>query len=286
LIPTEVLEGSYTPEATLAFISPQWEGTLISEVMLAFGSVCLFSGFVLICCYWASMLQNQEFHVVDGQPRLQSTSCDRCNGQPLGTLGKFFVYFAIMVSVEACNVSLYLLQQINSEEMILFDSIFLSIVSIMTLAKLASLSSKIRGLLEQIGAINATSTQPQIRRIFAITVTVNLFFLIRVGIECAFTLSVISLMRTNHSLAVIMSDSYWSVYILIRHTSEIAVLALELLISTPIKQYNENNRPRQTISLSPPKNTRNLPVSVSTELTPLVNGSQKNNYKDKMVSVI
>lgn len=268
LIPTNVLEGSYTPQPTWAYESEHWRGTLVSEIMLAFGSVCLFSGFILVCSYWSRMLQSQEAQIY--RPKMDIFLC--C---PHGTLTQFFTYFILMVCIEGANISLFLLRRINSELMILIDSLFLSIVSVLTMARLAYLSSKIRELLEQIGAINATSTQPQIRRIFAITVAVNMFFLIRVGIECAFALSIITLMRKSNSLSVLMSDKYWNIYILTRHISEIIVLSLELLISTPLKQYS-NNRRQQTLSLSPPKHLQSrriynlVSTNISTESTPLV----------------
>lgn len=47
----------------------------------------------------------------------------------------------------------------------------------------------------------------------------------------------------NHSIAVVMSDRYWSLYILLKHLCEVVVLTLELIISTAIKSYDSRAQP-------------------------------------------
>lgn len=48
----------------------------------------------------------------------------------------------------------------------------------------------------------------------------------------------------KHSFAVMMSDRYWSSYILLKHLCEVIVLTLELIISTAIKSYDTGRPPR------------------------------------------
>lgn len=43
-----------------------WAGTLISEILLAGGSLCLFAIFVLIIIYWADLLKKVRFCCVSG----------------------------------------------------------------------------------------------------------------------------------------------------------------------------------------------------------------------------
>jgi hypothetical protein len=102
---------------------------------------------------------------------------------------------AVFFAAEVVNVSLFIAQETNSEEMILLDSVFLSIVAVTTTTFLTILSSRIRVVLMTIGAINASSTQPQVRRIKWMTHVANTFFLVRVALECAFAISCIITMR-------------------------------------------------------------------------------------------
>eukprot|EP01038_Epipyxis_sp_PR26KG_P009159 gene9159-12355_t len=57
LIPNNILEPSYSPTPVYAYEShTQWLGILSSELIVEFGSLCLYGVFILISCYWIHML--------------------------------------------------------------------------------------------------------------------------------------------------------------------------------------------------------------------------------------
>jgi len=55
--------------------------------------------------------------------------------------------------------------------------------------------------------------------------------------------SYLILFAERHNFSVIMSDKYWSLYILLKHLCEVVVLTLELIISTAIKSYDSRAQP-------------------------------------------
>lgn len=106
----------------------------------------------------------------------------------------FLIIFALITALQVLNIILFLFEVINSEEMILFDSVILSVVAITTSSCMTVLSTRIRVVLTSIGAINSSSTRPQTNRILAMTRVGNAFFSIRVALEVAFTMYCIALM--------------------------------------------------------------------------------------------
>eukprot|EP01034_Spumella_vulgaris_P024359 gene24359-30688_t len=138
--------------------------------------------------------------------------------------------------------------------MILYDSILMSVISLAIVVKITLLSNQIRFVLANLEAINARNSQPQIRRIFAIIVVAHLFFVTRVVLEVGLSVCLVILMKDQHSFSVVISDRYWSLYVLLKHSSEVVVLGLELAISTAIRAYDttgvnqRHNQPNTTTS--------------------------------------
>jgi hypothetical protein len=106
------------------------------------------------------------------------------------------------------------------------------------------------------GMINGSTTKQQVRRILAITVAANIFFIVRLLIELSTSLYLVTLWTCEHSsssvhphlslslsldsvaqksFSVMLIDRYWKNYILCKHWSEVIALALLLLISTATK---------------------------------------------------
>lgn len=96
---------------------------------------------------------------------------------------------------QAINIILFLAQVLNSEQMILYDSIMLTVVSVAVVAEITILSHQIQVVLQNLEAINNRNSQPQIRRIFAIIVVANVFFVTRVILECTLAVCLVQLMK-------------------------------------------------------------------------------------------
>ena len=189
LIPSSVLEVSYAPVAIVAWQSKGWFGTLISELLAAVGSLSLYSVFILVTCYWSTMMRKVNIEI------LEPHGLVRPKPSGLGAIKRFLLIFGTIVAFQLLNLLLFLFEIINSEGMILFDSITLSVVAVVISGFMTILSTRIRVLLMTIGAINSSSTRPQTNRILAMTRVGNGFFFIRVALELAFTLYCIILMR-------------------------------------------------------------------------------------------
>lgn len=81
------------------------------------------------------------------------------------------------------NCGLFLLKFYSSEGMILVDSIILGAVSLICVFEISIFSHRFRTVLRTLGAINQVSTESQVKRIVWITVTGNVFFLVRATLE-------------------------------------------------------------------------------------------------------
>ncbi|KAJ1428534.1 hypothetical protein B484DRAFT_396760 [Ochromonadaceae sp. CCMP2298] len=236
LVPNDLLETSYTPEPQIAFVTPGWAGTLASELLMQLGSLSLYGIFILIACYWVNMLRKLNSNGV-------SAGLARFKSQRLGTIELFVGIMMVLCSCEAVNVGLFLVGHFNSEQMILYDSILLTVISVAAVAEISLLSHQIQAVLRNLEAINNRNSQPQIRRIFAIIIVANSFFVTRVVLECALAVYLSTLMRDKHSFSVLISDKWWTVYIGAKHACEVLVLTLELIISTAIKSYDTGRHP-------------------------------------------
>lgn len=191
LIPNDLLEVSYTPRPQMAYTSEGWLGTLISELMLVSGSICLYGIFILVACYWVNMLQKLNSNVAP-PPR---SGFARFKASNLGTMETFALIMSFIIFCEGINISLFLSNVFNSEQMILYDSIMLSVFSVAVISEITILSNQIQEVLQNLEAINNRNSQPQIRRIFAIIVIANVFFITRVILECTLAVALVQLMR-------------------------------------------------------------------------------------------
>jgi len=192
LIPSELLEGSYVPRKVTAYIDEGWYGILISEVLLSIGSISLFSIFVLLSCYWSHQLKKVDSeNAIVNRELLGGINYQQTNNRKLGVMTTFCIYIGLIMSLEIINITLFLLQIYNSEMMLLYDAIMLTILSLIVLFVMTILSKRLRLIMTTIGAINSSSTRPKIRRILAITIAGNVFFFIRVVLECTFAISIL-----------------------------------------------------------------------------------------------
>jgi hypothetical protein len=190
LVPNDLLETSYTPEPQIAFLSPGWAGTLGSELLMQLGSLSLYGIFILIACYWVNMLRKLNSNT--GTSVLHKS-------QRLGTIEMFLGIMLVLCTCEVINIALFCSGHFNSEQMILYDSILLTVISVAAVAEISLLSHQIQTVLRNLEAINNRNSQPQIRRIFAIIIVANSFFVTRVVLECALAVYLSLLMKGERS---------------------------------------------------------------------------------------
>lgn len=199
-------EKYFLPVHPLMFTEPGAGWCLLSESLTSLGSMGLYLIFILIACYWSQLLRdtsNASYYT-----RLAETDTN-------SVLNPFFVWMqernlnmihlfafsvAILLITSLINILLFTTKVFNSEDMILYDSIELTIVSLITMLALTLLSRRIQTLLVMIGAINNSSTQAQIRRIVAITYAANLFFVARVSIEISFLIAILTLYLRKYTV--------------------------------------------------------------------------------------
>ena len=165
LVPNYDMETSYTPTPQVAWQTPGWAGTFISELLEATGSLALYAVFVLTSCYWGHMTKKVSVEALG--PR----DVVRPRGRAYGTINTFLAIFSVVAAAQALNIFLFLAQIENSEGMILYDSLLLSALAVFAGVHMTVLSSRIRVLLTTIGAMNASSasTRPHVQRILAMT---------------------------------------------------------------------------------------------------------------------
>lgn len=216
MIPGTVWAKYYTPHGVMAFDSdhPEWITTFLEILLLGAGSLCLFSIFILILVYWADILK-KYFH--PGARR----------SKPMIT---FFVLTAALLFVQLLNATLFLFRNYSSEGMLLVNSVTLSLVSLVCVCEITIFSRRFRTVLKTLGDINQVSTEAQVKRIVWITVTGNLFFFTRAFLEMIFAIMLLVYYRKTGTVAEVFSHSMWDTYILLKHSSELAILGLMLYI--------------------------------------------------------
>ena len=244
-IPSYLLEGDYSPKPTVAFQSDSWKGVFLSEVLLGMGNVFLYAVFILIVCYWSYMIRKVNIDSTETTSLLSSQQAFARYPREVkphrGPMETFAFMMLFVLLIQLINFTLYLCQVYNSEVMILYDAIAYSIMSLATLIGITIFSFRVRNVLATMGLINNNSARPQIRRILAITVAANVFFILRVIVEAALAIGLALLAVENKSFYVVVSNVYWDVYINTKHWSEVIVLALELIISTTIKHSSKTS---------------------------------------------
>jgi hypothetical protein len=194
LIPSYILEGSYVPEPLEAFQSKDWIGCLVSELLLLTGSVLLYSQFILLISYWSYILRGSN--IPTSSTSTSSTVKSNTSQSAFSTFT--FIIILILLS-EAINITLFILNIFNSQEMIIYDSILLSIISISTLIGMCVYSHKIRATMDKISKLNRNPNAKsamtlQSNRIFQITIASVLFFSARVSVESSFAIACLKLM--------------------------------------------------------------------------------------------
>lgn len=216
IIPGTVWSPYYTPHAVMAFDSetPNWVMRFLEILLLGAGSLCLFSIFILILVYWADILKKYFYP-------------DARRSKPMIT---FFVLVGVLLGVQMLNATLFLFRYYSSEGMLLVNSVTLSLVSFICVSEITIFSHRFRTVLKTLGDINQVPTESQVKRIVWITVTGNLFFFTRAFLETVFAILLVLYWHRNGTVAEVFSHSTWDTYILLKHWSELAILALMLYI--------------------------------------------------------
>lgn len=142
----------------------------------------------------------------------------------------FLVLVAVLLILQILNATLFLMKNYSTEGMILVNAVTLSLVSLVCVCEITIFSHRFRTVLKTLGAINQVSTESQVKRIVWITVTGNLFFFTRAFIETIFAVMLIMYWHKYGTVAEVFSHSLWDSYILLKHWSEVAILALMLYI--------------------------------------------------------
>jgi len=212
-IPSDVLEPSYAPAEVWAFQTPHWEGTLISEILLSGGSLCLFAIFVLIIIYWADLLKKVFKPVRKHEP-----------------MTTFLTIMGSLAAFEIANFSLFCAGIYSSQVMTLLDSIMLALLSMVCVVEISIFSHRFRTVLTTLGAINQVPTDSQVRTIVWITVFGNVFFVLRAAIELFLAATFFALWKEKKPLDSLATprNHFWDVYLLIKHTLELLILFLML----------------------------------------------------------
>lgn len=217
LIPASWWQPSYTPVAVYAWDaqhSPAWIGYALAELTVTTGSLTLFSIFILILVYWADILK--KYYNPDTRRNL-----------PMST---FLLLVLLLVGTEVFNLGLFLAGYYTTEGMILFNAVVLAVTSIVCVAQITLFSRKFQNVLKTLGAINQVSTDSQVRRIVWITVTGNLFFLTRAGLESILSVYLTLYWCRNGTVARAFSHGWWDMYTMVKYISELTILALMLHI--------------------------------------------------------
>ena len=208
-----MLEPSYAPAEVWAFQTPNWEGTLISEILLSGGSLCLFAIFVLIIIYWADLLKKVFKPVRKHEP-----------------MTTFLTIMGCLAAFEIANFSLFCTGIYSSQVMTLLDSIMLAIVSMVCVVEITIFSHRFRTVLTTLGAINQVPTDSQVRTIVWITVFGNVFFVLRAAIELFLAATFLALWKQGKPLTSLATprNHFWDVYVLVKHILELLILFLML----------------------------------------------------------
>lgn len=217
------LQVSYEPSA-MAFSHKQWLCTFLHDLFQSLGSISLFSIFILILVFWADILKK---YFEPGAKR----------NKPMATFQSLVI---CLILIEIANCSFFLWGFYSSEGMILANASLLAIVSIVCVWQITTFSNQFRTVLKTLGAINQVSTESQVKRIVWITVTGNIFFVMRAFMETWFAaILIISYQKHGKVDEVFNSNSWvmmgkqlssWDVYVLSKHWSEVAILCLMLYI--------------------------------------------------------
>jgi hypothetical protein len=177
-IPTDDLQGSYTPPSVEAYVSDNWNGFLLSEIILSFGNLSMYSVFLLLGAFWQNMLQKIDNEDEESRRALVlgSSSSDPNRRGPMYF---FFQLMAIFSALVFLNIILFICGVYNSEWVLLYDSALFCSVPFAISIELTVFSHRLGQVLVTIGTINNHNTSLQARRIMAISVVANVFFTVQ-----------------------------------------------------------------------------------------------------------
>jgi len=190
LIPNNLIEDSYAPIPVVAFVTNGWCGSLISELLSVIGTNCLYGLFVLVICYWIFVLEKR--HSIIAMSRWS-----RFKPRIYSTIELFIIFMSLLILSQSISVILFLWKVFNSEQMIVYDSILISLVSVIITIAIIFWSYRMNKVLFNLEVINNRTSQPQIRRIQALTIVAVVFFAQRVILEFACAFSLIELMHSK-----------------------------------------------------------------------------------------
>ena len=233
IIPGTMWSPYYTPHATMAFSSSssssttsslennnstssshQWVWEFVEQLLKSAGSLSLFSIFILILVYWADILKKYFYP-------------DARRSKPMLT---FLLLVCALFGIQIINAILFLRGYYSTEGMALINSITLSIVSLVCVAEITIFSHRFRTVLKTLGDINQVPTDSQVKRIVWITITGNLFFVTRAILETTFAIRLVMYYKVNGTVDEIFTHAVWDTFLLLKHYSELAILALMLYI--------------------------------------------------------
>jgi hypothetical protein len=171
------------PPRVMATHADMWYSVCIDEAGQVVGSIMIYAIFILLVSFWSHMATKvTDREIADSSPLIRRpTSTTR-----RGPLEKFFLVMVLFVLVEGVNFVLFLLGFYNSAILILYDSIVFAVMSLLLLFEIIYFSSKVTKILKTMAAINANSSNFQIKRIRAITVVNSTYLLMRAAAEIFF----------------------------------------------------------------------------------------------------
>jgi len=156
----------------------------------------------------------------------------------------FVKLVAILLIIEALNCLGFLLRFYSTECLILVNAILLAVVSIVCVYRITVFSHNFRTVLKTLGAINQVSTESKVKQIVWITVTGNIFFLLRAFMETVFAGTLVKYWIKNGNVVDVFQGYLWDDYVLVKHWSEVAILALMLFILQSRFTSHKSNRQR------------------------------------------
>lgn len=163
----------------------------MSEILLVSGTLSIYGIFILITSYWIYMLIKLS-NESEGSTSYNHFFCFRIEN--IGAIGLFMIFMGTLMIGQILGIFLYLFKFINSEGLILFDSILMSTISLVVSITITFLSKHIQLLLSNYESIANINPDLQNKRIYAIVVAINIYLVLRVTIELTLTLSFIKLM--------------------------------------------------------------------------------------------
>lgn len=265
-IPITSLQGSYPPPLISAFSSDTfWTGYSICLLIDSFGSICVFSVFMLISSYWQDTLRKVDIEEEESRRHLMLATPEY---ERRGPMSSFLMKLLVFASMVCLNLALFLCGFYNSEFVLLYISILFCIIPSALSIELTVFSTRMRQVLMIKENVNAnTSTQVQSRRILAIAVAANFFFSVQLVTQGTLCVFILYLWRAGTDISFFQTNAlYWDLYVCSRYGSEFLVLTAEIIVSTVVRP-------------SPP--ARMGASYKSFDVAPYTTGNSSENFNDR-----